>query len=331
MTALEPIGPESIGPAQVRFEQAGARRRVEAVPLARLSVELGHLYQADYAESADHYRELFATVAPWFRAAVESERRGTDAAPRVSTCYLVDDYLSAPASPREVLPPLLRAAEENGVAIDYLARESACAQVGDVSPAAIVAGSLVCEPTPGTNGTRPPPPVAGWLSNGQRSGPGEAADSGQAMSPGGQWTPPRQNVPRRHSVFVDVELWDERDGSRTWSCAFLSGVWQLLRLGLLRDAGRPVAQPRRWRGAFPDTWAELPAVIQVGDRPAPFCAYRTLSVLPGGFLPVETAVRTILDQVAVDPAAARQVRDRAASEGLALPGFPVDRLRYVFL
>ncbi|MDG4819286.1 SCO2522 family protein [Micromonospora sp. WMMD956] len=331
MTAPGPGGPEPTGPAEVRFEQAGARRRVEAVPLARLSVELGHLRQADYAEGPDRYRRLFATVAPWFRAAAESERRGADDAPRVSTCYLVDDYLADPGPPREVVPLLLRAAEEHGVAIDYLARESACAQVGDVSPAAIVAGSLVWEPTPGTNGTRPPPTVAGWLSNGQRSGPGDTAEGGQAMSPGAQWVPPRQNVPRRHSVFVDVELWDERDGVRTWSCAFLAGVWQLLRLGLLRDAGRPVARPRPWRGAFPDSWAELPAVVQLGDRPAPFCAYRTLSVLPGGFLPVETAVRTILDQVAVDPAAARQVRDRAAGEGLALPGHPVDRLRYVFL
>ena len=36
--------------AEVTFDQSSARRRVEAVPLAQLSVELGHLYRADYLE-----------------------------------------------------------------------------------------------------------------------------------------------------------------------------------------------------------------------------------------------------------------------------------------
>src|SRR5690606_35636054 len=104
-----------------------------------------------------------------------------------------------------------------------------------------------------------------------------------------------------HSVFVDVELWDERAGARTWSCAYLAAVWQLLRLGLLRRDGAPVTVPRPWPEVLPQAWDLLPAVVQVNPRAAPFTAYRTFSVLPVGFLSTEHAVRTILSQVLVDP------------------------------
>lgn len=326
MSADGRVGSEP-GAVEATFEQATARRRVEAVPLGHLSVELGHLYRADYDAGPERLADLFATVAPWARAAVEAERARAGDRPRISTCYLVDDYFLPPGPPREVVPALLRAARRAGLTIDYLARESACAESGDVELARIVVGCLVVEPSPGTTGTRPPATVTGWLANGERS-PSAAAE---AMAPVQPWRPPRQNVPDRHSIFLDVELWDDQGGRRTWSCPLLAAVWQLLRLGLLRDAGRAVLRPQPWRGDLPDRWDELPAVVQLSERAAPFCAYRTLSVLPGRFLPVEAAVRTILDQVAVDPVAEAQVRARAEGEGLALPGHTVEKLRYVFV
>ena len=85
------------------------------------------------------------------------------------------------------------------------------------------------------------------------------------------WQPPRESARRRHSIFVDVELWDDRDGQRTWSCPMLAAVWQLMRLGLLRDHGRPVLAPQDWRTGFPDSWDELPPVIRLnpGRPPSP--------------------------------------------------------------
>ncbi len=318
------------GAVEVVFEQAGAMRRVESVPLAQLSVEVGHLYMEDYGAGPDRLRELFDRVAPWVRAARERPpgASGRHPAGRVSTCFLVDDYFSQLRSPQEVVPLVLAAARDSGLDIDYLARESACANADGTAVAAILEGHLVVDPPPGTTGSRPPTTLTGWLSNGQRS---PAVGDYEAMSAPHPWVPPRQNATERHSVFVDVELWDEQDGQRVWSCAFLAAVWQTIRLGLLRHDGRVITRPERWDGPWPQHWHELPPVIQLTDRPAPFSAYRTLSILDVRFLPIELAVRTILDQVAVDPVAAGQVLDRARNEGYDVPAETADRVRYVFL
>ena len=81
----------------------------------------------------------------------------------------------------------------------------------------------------------------------------------------------------------------------------LAAVWQLMRLGLLRDQGRPVVTPQDWTDQrFPDSWDDLPPVIRLKPGAAAFAAYTTLSVLSPRFLPVELAVRTILSQFACD-------------------------------
>lgn len=146
------------------------------------------------------------------------------------------------------------------------------------------------------------------------------------------WTPPTETAARRHSVFVDVEMWDNRDNRRTWSCPFLAAVWQLARLGLLRHHGEAVLRPRAWSDgeAFPRRWDDLPPLVQLNASAAPFSAYRTASVLPSRFLPVEHAVRVILDQVDADRGALRQVAERSAREGLAVPDEIADRASYVF-
>jgi hypothetical protein len=112
----------------------------------------------------------------------------------------------------------------------------------------------------------------------------------------------------------------------------LSGVWQLLRLGLLRVSGRSAVTPVRLElDELPAAWADLPPVIQLEDRAAPFCAYRSMSVLDARFFPVEHAVRTILAQVTIDPTAAEQATRRASAEGAPLPRAITDRLSYIFL
>ena len=319
--------------AEMVFGEVAAQRTVASVPLSHLSIELGHLYREDLAaeDISGYGRRLghhFKAVRPW----VDALRQGfTDIrpgrAPRISTCFLVDDYFGDFSTPVELVPALVTAADSVGLQIDYLARESGCADADGVPLAALVESRLVDDPPPDTTGTRPPARETGWLTNGQRT-----PASAEALSAVGGWAPPTENGARNHSIFVDVELWNEQDGRRVWSCPFLAAVWQLLRLGLLRNLGEPVVVPAPVSLAeLPATWAELPVVAQLTPRPAPFSAYRTASVLASRFLPVELAVRTILSQVHVDPEADQQVVRRSGAESVALPAEVVDRVSYVFL
>jgi hypothetical protein len=300
------------------------------VPLAHLSLELGHLYLEDLEEGPARLREHFERVRPWADAVRADTAAGLGGRlPRISTCFLIDDYFSRFSTPADLVPSILAEAERAGLRIDYLARESACAVADKVPLAQSVAGRLVESPPPGSYGARPPVSLTGWLANGQRT---PAARTPQAMRRAAGWQPPSETAARRHSVFVDVELWDEdKNGDRTWSCAFLAAVWQLARLGLLRNEGEPVLTPQAPApGGLPRTWDELPPLLRLDPDAAPFSAYRTWSVLPSRFLPVEHAVRVVLDQTDVDAGALRQVTERAAGEGLPTPDSVADRVSYVF-
>ncbi|MFJ1971239.1 SCO2522 family protein [Streptomyces sp. NPDC087903] len=316
------------------FQETSAQPRTEAVPFAHLSLELGHLYMEDFAEGPERLRGHFAAVRPWVEAARASLPPLPDGKrPRMSTCFLIDDYFSRLATPAELLPPLLKAAEQAGLTIDYLARESGCAATDPRRPergglAEFVLGRLVETPPAGSRGFRPPLSRTGWLTNGRRA---PAQRTAAALSAAPSWQPPSETGARGHSVFVDVELWDENADRRTWSCAFLAAVWQLARLGLLRDNGRAVLTPTGWDpAAFPDDWDALPPLLRLNPSAAPFTAYYTCSVLPSRFLPVEHAVRVILEQTQVDAGALGQVVRRSADEGFPVPAGVVERTSYVF-
>ncbi|GAB6898778.1 SCO2522 family protein [Kineosporia succinea] len=311
------------------FHQTEAEPRTRALAMSHLSVEVGHLYLEDLLAGPERLREQFTEVGRWLqtaRASVPAPK------PRISTCFLIDDYFSPDlGDPGEVITMITSAATEAGVPIDYLARESACALVrgptGPVSPAQQLVDALVVEPPPHTTGGRPPVTQSGWLSNGRRS-PG--ADDGSAMSVV-TWEPPEQTTARGHSVFVDVELWKDEPGGRRWSCALLAAAWQWLRLGLPRYQGQPLAEPEPVPDHWPARWGDLPGVLRLDDRAAPFTAQRTLSIMSSRFLLVEAAVRTVLDQVWQDPEAARLIADGAAREGLTLPADALARVGYVLV
>ncbi|MGY3201580.1 SCO2522 family protein [Streptomyces sp. TE5632] len=312
------------------FREAAAEPRTQAVPLSHLSLELGHLYMEDFEAGPGHLRQRFERVRPWAeaaRAAAAAEAGGKR--PRISTCFLVDDYFARFAGPAEVVPMLLEEAGRARLDVDYLARESGCAVAGQVPVAEAVARRIVEEPPPGSYGLRPPTAQTGWLANGER---GPVMRVPQAMKKAAAWSPPKETAARRHSVFADVELWDEGpDGHRTWSCPFLAAVWQLARLGLLRNEGKAVLVPQpHTLTDFPEEWDELPALVRLNPRADPFAAYRTCSVLPHHFLAVEHAVRVILDQIEVDPEALAQAADRSAREDAAVPASVTDRISYVF-
>lgn len=321
------------------------RPRAEAVPLSHLSIEAGRVFLEDFAQGDRVLTRQFAQAAPWLEAAAKPirERFGTGA--RISTCLLVDEHtpaVAAPGHPRpsEVMDIVSAAAGQAGFTIDYLAREAGCAIAcerphsgpGDRSRLAdIVAGLIVEEAAVGGNGSRPPSAQTGWLSNGRRSPSVMALDAPR-------WEPPEEYGKSRHSVFVDVELWnlDSRrpHDERQYSASLLSAVWQLLRLGLLRDAGRAVAKPYRFAPgeAVPDQWPQLPSIIRLRADAAPFAAYQTLSILPSRHRAAEHAAEIIIDRLRRDDAILSQIIDRARAEPspIALSDHPTDRISHVF-
>ena len=309
--------------AEATFRELGADDRIESVALSHLSLELGHLYIDEFSEGPDRLRAHFADLAPWARTARETANPGGKA--RISTCFLIDDYFTRFGSPATVLPAVVDAAKQNGLEIDYVARESGCAEANGVPVAELVTGRLTALPVPGTNGSRPPALQTGWLSNGQRS-PGHG---GQEAMTRPAWAPPVEIGAANHSVFVDVELWSEKDGQRTWSCAYLAAVWQLLRLGILRNAGASVVHPPLLTEALPDGWDDLPPIVQLNPNATPFCAYRTMSILPARFLHIEHAVRIILQQIAALPAVIDQIVERSEKENIRLPVDLTDRIGYI--
>jgi hypothetical protein len=310
------------------FEESSAIHRVEAMPLAHVSIELGHLYMEDFEQGPDRLRELFRGVAPWVRTAEDvCADEVSPQRPRISTCFLIDDYFNAFSTPAEVLPMLLEAADAAGLHIDYIAREASCVEAHGIPLAQLVTARLVSDPPPGANGTRPPVRETGWLSNGVRS-PQRRLD--EAMRPTLEWQPPSENAANRHSIFVDVELWSDNNGGRLWSCPFLAAVWQLLRLGALRMKGETVVHPQVWQDDFPQDWRELPPIVQINPDAAPFSAYRTFSVLAPRFLPIELAVRTILSQVDVEEGVRSELIRRLRGERLDLPSEVVGRIEYAF-
>jgi hypothetical protein len=309
--------------ADAGFRRTAAADDVESVALSHLSIELGHLYVDDYFGGLTGLAHQFRRVVPWIaaaRAACTVDR------PRISTCLLIDDYFSRFSSPAELLPEVLAVAEECGLTIDYIARESGCVTAEGVPLADIVLSRIVSSPLPGANGARPSTYETGWLSNGQRS-PG--ADACEATSQP-TWVPPVETEAINHSIFVDLELWTGPDETRLWSCAFLAAVWQLLRLGLLRDAGANVVRPVAIDTELPDDWTKLPPIVQVNPDAAAFCAYRTTSVISARFLAVEHAVQVILGQYSPLPAVIDHIAARSRAERLELSADLRDRIDYVF-
>ncbi|HEX6682794.1 MAG TPA: SCO2522 family protein [Candidatus Limnocylindrales bacterium] len=313
---------------EATFSEETGEQRTGSVPLSHLSIELGHLYLDDFRKGPAELRRKFEAVLPWLEGITRhytATLRG--ATPRISTCFLVDDYFNPQSPPTEVVPMVLEAAEACGLSIGYLARESACANLPDIRVAEVVTGWIIDEPPEGTNGVRPPATVSGWLSNGQRS---PSTISTAAMKGPREWEPPVENARNRHSIFLDVELWSGGGDDRVWSCPFLAVIWQLARLGLLRYQGEAFLQPEPWGKPWPAEWQQLPGVIKIDEGASPFSAYRTMSVLDDKFFPVEHAVRVILSQVSVDATVVKQATLRAEREGLQLPDDPVGRIGYVF-
>ncbi|MFI5779749.1 SCO2522 family protein [Nocardia sp. NPDC051570] len=327
------------------YTEATEQPWIEPVPMSHMSIEVGHFYLNDILGDARHLKSEFRRMAPLVAAFVESARVrfGTDA--RVSTCYLLDDYFQPDTDAAEALGALLAAADEAGLVIDYLARESGCWQssafvdgvpLGEPIPVAeMVAARIVAEPAPPDTGSRPPTAESGWLCNGRRSSDREPA---QAMR-GRTFRPPEEFGRREHSIFLDVQLWSTHvtdQGTVTrWSCPFLAAVWHLLRLGMLRYHGASVVDPYPWQpdDPWPRRWHDVPPVVRLNPEAAPFAAYHTLSMLPKRYIAIEHSVRVILDHLDLDDDVVSQIIARGAAEAAptAVPRKVSERLSHLLL
>ncbi|MFF2553654.1 SCO2522 family protein [Nocardia sp. NPDC058058] len=328
--------------SQPTYRESSEESAVARLPMAHLSIEVGHFSLDEIVYETDKIRAEFRRAVPLVRAFTESARVEFGPEARVSTCYLADDYFQTDHKPAEVLDRLLGVAADAGLTIDYLARESGCHEapaysggvvVGEPVPvAAMVAARLIAQPEEENtaNGRRPPTTESGWLCNGRR----EVAGRTRSAMHREEYRHPQEHGAREHSIFIDVELWkDSVDKPRRWSCPFLAAVWQLLRLGMLRYEGAPVAEPQPWPDGrdWPATWQDLPPVVRLEAGAAPFTAYRTMSMLPKRYLPIEHAVRVILDHIAIDDTVAARVIAQGGAEDVAVPAKVVERVGHLLL
>jgi hypothetical protein len=327
------------------YSEATEQPRIASVPLSHLSIEVGHFYLNEITSDIERVTAEFRRIVPLVSAFIESAKVQFGPNARVSTCYLIDDYFHPDTDPSAILTKLLDAAEESGLVIDYLARESGCWRAskfvegvafGEPIPVAeMVAARIVAEPAPPSTGRRPPTAESGWLCNGRRSSEDEHNQAMRRRT----YRPPEEFGRREHSIFLDVELWSRHvvDGVTVtrWSCPFLAAVWHLLRLGMLRYHGAAVADPQPWRreDLAPRRWSDLPPVVQLNPSAAPFAAYKTLSMLPKRYIGIEHAVRLVLDHLDLDDDVVQQTITRGAGE---VPPVPVprkvsDRLSHLLL
>ncbi|MFD4433153.1 SCO2522 family protein [Nocardia sp. NPDC058497] len=323
------------------YQEASEESALAPLPMAHQSIVVGHLRHDEIVYDTDLVRAQFRRAVPLVAAFIESARIEFGPDTRVSTCYLTDDYFQPRFEPAKVLDRLLQAAADAGLTIDYLARESSCHQapvfaggvaVGAPIPVAeMVAARLIAQPEDEevANGRRPPTTESGWLCNGRRE---QNGSSRSAMHPR-PYRPPQEYGRGEHSIFLDVELWHDRDATRRWSCPFLAGVWQLLRLGMLRYHGAPVVDPQPWQAdrEWPDHWADLPPVIRLNPDAAPFTAYRTLSMLPKRYLLIESAVRVILEHLAPDDDVTAQIMLQGTAEQVPVSAKVIERVGHLLL
>jgi hypothetical protein len=112
------------------FHERHRGTTVQNLPLSHLSVEVGHFYMEELENGEEPILRQFEQIKPWLEAARASVLSG-DEKPRVSTCFLIDDYFQRWPDAPEIMAKLLRLSRQEGVTIDYVARESACARRKD--------------------------------------------------------------------------------------------------------------------------------------------------------------------------------------------------------
>lgn len=287
---------------------------------AHASIEVGHLGPRNFTRGTTHLQHRLNPIGPWINYAKNALSGNRPNAP-ISTCFMIDDYTESIRSPSEVFPRLLEASRRCNIEIDYIVRESALTD----DPHSIA--SLVVDCLPKSKlviRQRSDPQVASTTLADDDAKFSLEEEAAEELS-GAQMSMPQ-------SIYLSTELWTDSTSGKKWSCAFLAAVWQLARLGLLDDKSQAYLAPHAM-DQFQNLsqWQNVPPVIQVSDKAAPFRAYKTLSILGSHYISVEAAVRTILRQAAVPPEIFERVTTSSDREGIIIPEKIVDRINYIFI
>lgn len=94
----------------VTFLEARGAAQFESVPLAHLSIEVGHLYREDLETQGpdDRLRKQFAQAKHYIDAAVLLQKARYGKSARISTCFLIDDYSPSDDERKPVAAPATR-------------------------------------------------------------------------------------------------------------------------------------------------------------------------------------------------------------------------------
>ncbi len=273
---------------------------------AELSVEAGHFYKKDLVP--DLLSQYYGHIALSSCLARPISTVGEDSATNRSVAVMLDDYHQIPGKnlpPSQVIGMVVDAAKENGVRIDYIAREAACVPL---APALedLLRESPLFKVEKGKRGDD----ISHWLvADHPNLRPSTAMDA----SPSQTLLPRTMGERIASSVRVDVELWSQpgpQNNKKSWACPLLAAVWQLVRSGRLELLGGSAVMddPTGFnhpmlveRGDLPDwEWRDMPALIQLHEDATPFPAKHIASILPVDFLGVESAVDIIIRNAGVD-------------------------------
>ena len=219
--------------------------------IADLSVEFSHLYldQASEAEA----KAAAGSARRWLIPVITRYR---EAGYTVSTTVMIDDYFASDEASVEKNTELIRSSCANeGVAIDHVVYESACAhsvekmiehlmdqpRFGDGSsngPTDSSKDNWLFNYAPGRDAFREAQNLSAFslLTEEER----RAVELQSVANAGSKETTQRA----RHAIKLEIELWKQtvvaNGTSLLWSCPLLAAWWQLIRLGMFRDNGTPV-------------------------------------------------------------------------------------------
>jgi hypothetical protein len=251
----------------------------------------------------------------------------------VSRVFLMDDYHNKPMDkrlrPASVLNDIIRASNEAGQRIDYIAREAAY-----VPPAEKAFNDMRAREEGLSEYLEDLPEHLRVIRKGapEKSNKDGKGETGwlETRRPGQDLIIPAMNggstLPysiNGTSAYVSVQLYDHSGpkGKISYSCPFLAAMWQRSRLSHY-PAHPDFAVPTECFDGPPDfdTWEQMPALMQLNPNAAPFQAKATISILPPSFIPVENAVKTIRDFMDPDRVDKPETDpDRVEKPGYAYP------------
>jgi hypothetical protein len=99
----------------------------------------------------------------------------------------------------------------------------------------------------------------------------------------------------------------------------------------LRKDGVPALEVTDFDGEWKSEWSQFPDIMRVNPSASPFYAYESMNIKPQNFLPIETAVRTIIDHFVFQQDVMAKLDQRAQRENIVMPDVISQRMSHHFL